>query len=402
MIGKGWGVNIHRLRGADVNPSDLDTIVNAGFTFVSEDIRWSEVEKVKGEYDFSGFDALMAALSERGLRPLYFLDYGNLLYEDERRAVRTEEGRQAFAAFSAAAAGRYAGKGVIWQIWNEPNLSNFWHPEPNIDDYFSLVQLAVESIRDADPAAVITAPGSTIDLGFLEGLFQRGLLDLVDGVSVNPFRAANAPETAAPGYGDLWKRTGALDLPPDLGRVEALIAKYAPAGKSIPIVFTGWGYPGDPQVSFGGDSLRTLQGRYLPRAFLVSLWLEVPVMQWFNLNDPPDPEGNALYGLISGDGMPKPAYNAARTLMVTLDGFEYDRRIEIGSPYVFVLRFTDNGQNAYAMWTASAAREVTLPLPPGSGRLVSIFGNERAVTWDTDGLSVRITGDPRYLVVNAR
>ena len=44
-------------------------------------------------------------------------------------------------AIAEAYAKHYAGKGILWEIFNEPNIG-FWKPTPNADDY-SLLCLAV-------------------------------------------------------------------------------------------------------------------------------------------------------------------------------------------------------------------------------------------------------------------
>ncbi len=55
------------------------------------------------------------------IRIVFILDYGNDLYGGGN-AHHFDAGRAAFARFAAAAARHYRGKGIIWEIWNEPNL----------------------------------------------------------------------------------------------------------------------------------------------------------------------------------------------------------------------------------------------------------------------------------------
>ena len=158
MVPNGFGVNIH-FTG---NPKDLDMIADAGFKFIRMDLTWTSVEREKGVYSFeqAGYDALTEGCTKRGIRILYILDYSNKLYETDR-SIRTEEGRKAFAAFAEAAATRYKSKGILWEIWNEPNLEHFWKPQASVDDYCKLVKLSAAHIKKADPTGLVVAPATS-------------------------------------------------------------------------------------------------------------------------------------------------------------------------------------------------------------------------------------------------
>lgn len=52
------GVNIH-FTGTPTR--DLDGLKQGGFGWIRMDFVWSEVEKVKGQYDFSAYDTLVPA-----------------------------------------------------------------------------------------------------------------------------------------------------------------------------------------------------------------------------------------------------------------------------------------------------------------------------------------------------
>ena len=275
-------------------------IAAAGFGFVRMDFFWGHVERVKSKYDFAGYDKLVEALSARGIRILFILDYGNKLYGNEL-AVATEEQRQAFARFAAAAAAHFKGRGVLWELWNEPNISQFWCPQPNVDDYMALAKATLPGSSPADPQATIIAPATaTIDMRFLEVCFQRGLLELVDGVSVHPYRGG-PPETVAGEY----------------ERLRALVARYAPKGKrNIPILSGEWGYTVTEMPP-------EKQGQYLLRQFLVNLLNGVPLSIWYDWHDDgqnsKDVEHN--FGTVTWDYKPKPAYHAAQTLIKELRGY---------------------------------------------------------------------------------
>jgi len=379
-VPNGFGVNIH-FRG---EPRDLDLIAAGGFKVIRMDFSWSGVERKKGVYDFekSGYDALTAGCLKRGIRILYILDYSNRLYESES-SVRTDAGRRAFAAFAEAAAKRYRGKQILWEIWNEPNIKQFWKPEPNADDYCKLVEAAAPLVKKADPSGLVLAPAtSTIPFPWLEDCFKRGLLRWVDAVSVHPYRP-KPPETVIADY----------------GRLRDLIKKYAPAGKEIPIVSGEWGYS---HVNWDKSRLSDeQQAQYLAREFLVNLYQKIPVSIWYDWkNDGTDPnEREHNFGTMANDLQPTPTYDAAKTLARALDGYSVAERINTGSESDFVLRMKKGRRTALAAWTTSEKHDVTLKMKKGQGTLTDMLGGESALSWKADDLKLTLLQSPQYLLI---
>jgi hypothetical protein len=379
-VPNGFGVNIH-FRG---EPRDLDLIAAGGFKFIRMDFSWSGIERKKGVYDFekSGYDALTAGCLKRGIRPLYILDYSNRLYESES-SVRTDEGRRAFAAFAEAAAKRYRGKHILWEIWNEPNIKQFWKPEPNVDDYCKLVEAAAPLVKKADPSGILLAPAtSTIPFPWLEDCFKRGLLRWVDAVSVHPYRP-KPPETVIADY----------------GRLRDLIKKHAPAGKEIPIVSGEWGYS---HVNWDKSRLSDeQQAQYLAREFLVNLYQKIPVSIWYDWkNDGTNPnEREHNFGTMTNDLQPTPTYDAAKTLARALAGYAVAERLNVGSESDFVLKMRKGRRTALAAWTTSEKHDVTLKMKKGQGTLTDMLGGESALSWKADDLKLTLSQSPQYLLI---
>ena len=377
VIPGGFGVNIH-FRG---EPRDLDMIADAGLKFIRMDLTWGGVEREKGIYNFGGYDALTEGCVKRGIRILYILDYSNQLHESDR-SVRTTEGREAFARFAEAAAKRYAGKGILWEIWNEPNLKQFWTPQPSVEDYCALVETTAPLVRKADPSGTIAAPATSgIPFEWLEECFKKGLLEWVDVLTVHPYRS-QPPETVIKDY----------------ARLRELNKRYAPEGKEMPIISGEWGYS---QINWDRSALtEEQQAQYLVRMFLVNLYEGVPVSIWYDWKDDgTDPkEREHHFGTVTHDLKPKQAYLAAKILAHTLEGYSVVQRIDLGKDEDFALRLS-NGQNeAIAFWTMGEEHEVTLPVGAGEGILYSLLGDEKAVLCDDGQLEVAISHSPKYLI----
>ncbi len=382
-IPEGLGVNIHFRH----DPVDLDMIADAGFTFIRMDFTWAAVERAKGVYDFekTGYDALTAGCTRRGIRLLYILDYSNRLYESDR-SVRTQTGRDAYTRFAAAAAKRYAGKGILWEIWNEPNIKQFWTPQPSVDDYCKLVGQAAPAIRESDPSGLVVAGAtSRIPFDWFEACFKKGLLEHVDVLSVHPYRS-QPPETVMPDY----------------KRLRQLIDKYAPQGKNIPIISGEWGYS---NVNWDKNRLSgETQANYLVREFLINYYCKIPVSIWYDWkNDGTNPkEREHNFGTVTHELQPKPAYEAAKVLTSTLEGYSVSKRLDLESHEDYALLLHKDRAKALAVWTTAEDHKVNIPLEPGEGTLLNMLGKKKQIAWEDNGPKLNISQSPQYLLITPK
>src|SRR5437588_116960 len=67
-----------------------------------------------------------------------------------------------YAIFAAAAVRHYAPMGVhTWEIWNEPNIPEFWSPAANVVQYAAMLKQADVAIKAADPTATVLTGGTS-------------------------------------------------------------------------------------------------------------------------------------------------------------------------------------------------------------------------------------------------
>ena len=335
----------------------------------------------------------MAALDAHHMRPLLFFGYTNPLYENDH-SVSTDEGRAAFVRWAAAAVRHFRGRGILWEMYNEPNNVVFWRPKVEHQQYIKLATAVGKALRESAPDETYIGPASCyIDFPFLESCFKAGLLEYWSAVTVHPYRPA-VPETVAADYVKLRK----------------MIDQYAPKGKQVPIYSAEWGYP---SVWITGVMTDEAQGKVLPRELLTNLACGIPLSIWYvwrdNGVDPKDPQDH--FGIVRHPYLPnktpvyepKPAYESAKTLLGTLKGYRFRNRLAVGGPEDYVLAFEkDQGKDDVRLvaWTiAKASRTVVIPTAAGRYAATDHVGKMLpTLTADANGLAVVLTDAPTYLV----
>ncbi len=327
------GVNIHLLR----DDHDLDLAQAAGFQFVRMDMLWSNVER-GGRYRFFAYDRLLHALEVRGMGVLWILDYG---HPDHGSGVpRSRSDIVAFGHFAGAAAGHFKGRNVGYEIWNEPNTSQFWDPAPDASEYATLLREAVAAIRGADPSAKVSTGGvSGIDQAFLSRAVDPRLTVGLTAIGIHPY-----PKTG----------------PESIANQLAMLRDWAThaLGVDVEIWDTEWGYSStdvlkDAHSDGHSAASRQLQAALAVREILTVWAVGLPLAVWYDLRDDganaTNPEQN--YGLLDSSGNEKPAMNAVRTLMRAVGSRKYAGMIREAPAGIHAMQFDGSTDTMLIVWT---------------------------------------------------
>lgn len=355
-VGNGLGVVTHWENTSLWYTSEekqFDMIQASGVKFVKNDLIWGNIEGQVGNYDFSYFDTFSAAMAARGIRILWTLNGNNGLYGTDPTSTTWLNG---FANFAAQAVSHFSGHNNIYELWNEPNTTSTWPTgSPNANQYMAMVNKAVTAMRAADSSCTIVGPAIGIDNSFLTTcinyghthLGRKGLLDLVDAVSVHPYRSSN-PETAVDDYTTM----------------KGLMTTYG--GKTLPIVSTEWGYStGAVNAWFSPVATAQQQGDYIARMMLVNLSQGIPLSiayDWKDDASPPyDPtQYEQSFGMTTlGDGK-KPSYMEMQLLTTSLKGTSFSTKLSDGNSADWLLVFTTpSGHKTLAAWTTGDSHTIT-------------------------------------------
>jgi polysaccharide biosynthesis protein PslG len=383
----GLGVNDHNIE--ETLPV-LQQMYSIGIRYLRIDLTWSTIEKTKGVYTFSSFDPLVANATQAGIKMLFILDYTNPLY-DGGYSPDDLTGINAFAAYAVAAVAHYQGKGVIWEIYNEP--TEFWSTNgvtyTHWTDasaiaplYYNLASATATAIKNAYPNETVVGPADASfdsllqpngqnSYTFVQTLLQDGLGDQLNAVSVHPYRTTN-PESAQTDYA--W--------------LQGQIGTYTATDPAI--ITSEWGYSScyynsNTECASGGTLTYTeaevQKANYIVRAILTDVSSPTPnplhiIYDW--MDDGTD-QGNSEdnYGLVENYNptsptiTPLPAYYAVDTMTTQLTGYNFVKQISTGNNTDYVLEFSNGASNRYACWNSSGETN-SVNIPVGSNMAVTV------------------------------
>jgi hypothetical protein len=283
--------------------------VNGGAEVARMYLRWKRVEGSPGQYGWHSYDGL-PQMAAAGLRPLLVLSHApcwarpsGTCHPTEDIASPAPEHTADAAHFAALAAQRYP-EALAIEVWNEPNLAQFWGAYPDPELYSRLVQEVAQAVHAVNPAMPVISAGlaprretdkkGMADETFLRRAYTAGGLQFADAIGAHPYPL----------------RSYAQDY---LGNIRVELYRYLRAMKKAgetdkPIwvtevgVANAEGYTLDEQA----DALVKIYNLFRRIA-------NVPVVinhRFIDRISTFGPDKEASYGVVTQYGEPKPAYCA--------------------------------------------------------------------------------------------
>jgi hypothetical protein len=178
-------------------------------------VDWAAYQPRQGEApDFTGLDARVAVLARHGLDVLALVQHSpDWAASNAFHPLSAPRDNADYANFLIALIARYGPQGTFWeshpdvprrpvrawQVWNEPNLSNYFYPQPYPEHYPALLCAAYRAVHGADPGAKVVMAGlanySWRALAALERAHVHGCFDVA---AVHPYsgRPSNSVKIA--------------------------------------------------------------------------------------------------------------------------------------------------------------------------------------------------------------
>ncbi|MDD3334937.1 MAG: beta-galactosidase [Eubacteriales bacterium] len=191
------GVGLEKLDRNLYDPTACyEPIGELGVKWVRIQSGWCRTESMRGVYDFSWLDSIVDSLLPLGTEPWMCLCYGNELYTPAannkagavgRPPISTEEERVAWDHYVTAVVRHFEGRVHFYEIWNEPDGSWCWRPQPNAKEYGAFALRTARVIKAADPQAKVLVGSFCVELPFLYRFMSRELAEVTDYVTYHRY-----------------------------------------------------------------------------------------------------------------------------------------------------------------------------------------------------------------------
>ncbi len=295
----------------------------AGLSWIRLDIAWPDVApNGPGQYSWGGYDRVARSARNAGIKVVGILDYTPPWARSgacSSSQFCAPDSPAQFGSYAGATAGHFAPLGInVWEIWNEPNIGQFYEPSPNPHAYVDLLKAAYPAIKQANSSAtVLTAglsPSGTFDgnyspSDFLSQIYIQGGRGYFDAVAAHPYTYPDTPAANNP-Y-DAWGQ---------LTEMHNIMASRGDGGKLIWI--TEYGAPTGGPSSDPNDHISEAAQSTMLRDAIYSYrtlsWLGPMLFYTYQDSSFSTSTSENFYGLRRADGSAKPSYNTVKSLMAQL------------------------------------------------------------------------------------
>jgi hypothetical protein len=375
-------------------------------------LKWGWVQPSGGSsYKWDPPDAFIGRLAIQGIRVVPAV-WGNpdwVAGSNSTPPIGGSVAEQAWRTFLKALVGRYGPAGSYWtngyrqrygadatprpiqswQIWNEPNLTKYFAPEPSPGKYARLVQISNEAIKSKDLHARIvlgglTGNGDISASNFLNSLYSvAGIKNYFDAAALHPYASTLDRQRQV------------------IQQVHTVMKNRGDGATPLWLTELAWGSaPADGGLNKGPTGqAQMLYGAYKMILQNRTAW-NVQRLFWYLWRDPNPLDVNASCsfcasaGLFKYDRTPKPAYSTFRNFVAETTR---PQATITGGPGVtkdttpsFTFTSNEPGSTFVCRVDASAYKPcsspyTTLPLADGNHaffvKAIDAPGNESAFVW---------------------
>jgi hypothetical protein len=163
---------------------------------------WNKVEPLRGRFDFSAPDKMVTAAERMGVQMIGLL-YGTPCWAArDGKIIGPPRDLEVWGRHVEAMVRHYQGRIHVWEIWNEPDIDEFW--SGSAEDYVALLKTAYQAAKRADPKCLVMSAGlDGPGESFLQRILQLGAADYCDLIGFHPY--GSSPEVAEKRMRAVWR-----------------------------------------------------------------------------------------------------------------------------------------------------------------------------------------------------
>lgn len=294
----------------------MQTAKALGVKYLRCAFSWNGIEHQQGRYSWRFWDRLVSEGERFGIELVPYVAYTPEWAARSRVEYWKQPPRDPalFATFMDVIATRYRGRIKSWELWNEPDLREYWQGTP--DEFAELIRQGAAAVRRADPEAVVVLGGMSRGPSpfFQRLIVAHHIADYVDVIAQHAYPESWDPERA---------ETIFFDWPAEMQR---LVASNRPG---VDFWLNEIGYPdyrftatnashyGSTDVYYAYEHTLRYQGVFLFKSFVMALASGSSLTVWYRIDDFPLTErrlGDDLIhfhlGVLDAHGHRKPAFTA--------------------------------------------------------------------------------------------
>jgi hypothetical protein len=269
-------------------------------------------------------------------------------------------------AFVKQVATRYKGQIHAYEVWNEPNLKQYWMG--NTDQLIAMVRVAHDVIKSIDSEALIVSPAATTSagIGWLNEFLSKGGGRYVDVIGYHFYVYPQPPEAMI----------GMIQ------QVKQTMSQNGVGSKPIWCTEVGWAEP----KPFPSEQKAAA---YVARAYTLSWAAGVARVYWYAWDNH---KWATLQMTEADNSTQRPAAQADSTIQHWLTASQMDFCNQ-GSENTWTCQLERNGSKQWIVWNAAGEKQFSIPASWHATTVTSLQGQAQPIR----GSKIQIDESPMLL-----
>lgn len=375
---EGMGSDFYGINFIDPRQPWLRIGHESGARIVRWQFNWRDHEIDPGKWDWTKSDTAIQSWNNVGLQ------VHAILHNPPPFALVNPDGlvpinldapfngpQPSFSRYCYTFAQRYKGKVASYEVWNEPDLHQYWEGTPA--QYVTLLKGCYLGIKAADPAAIVVTAGMAYitNLQFYSEVIRQIARDAQAPANNHYFDVA-----AVHVYGDpelVYTHTN---------NVRDVLGKYGITGKPIWITETNVAIRKSDSLPHRGLGTEEEAGWYVLQAASNAYAANAAKLMFFRLNDADMAE---VWGLVRNDGSPRPGYQALQLATTLLHDITEAKREVRDGVVITTMRRTDSARIITLYSQTGESVDTTVPAETSAAVLINSAGGYATIEPDAEG-----------------